>query len=153
MNNLIIRDRIQVILDKKKVTAAQMLSAIGLNKSYLSDMSSKNTTPSIEKILAIANYLEVSTDFLLKGSDICGFTDEEELELLTIYRTLDKRGRTMVQAAAYSESDRLQKEQPLGILANPKESPPFSGKETDMVQTGTSHPRVKSQRAKQNKAE
>lgn len=84
-------ERIEELIAEKGITEKQFLIDVGLNKSTMSDWR-KGTTKSYEKHIAkIADYFNVSTDYLLGKTDIrniAEITDEVD-ETLDI---LHKRG-------------------------------------------------------------
>ncbi len=59
------RNLILDLLKSKNKTTSQMLKDLGYNNSLLLDMGRKNTMPSADKIGHIADYLNVSVDYLL----------------------------------------------------------------------------------------
>ena len=59
-----IRELILYLLDLKKSSAHKMLTECGYNTSLVNDLK-KGQMPAADKIAAIANYLGVSTDYLL----------------------------------------------------------------------------------------
>lgn len=61
-------ERIQFLFKINNEIPAQVFPKLGLTKGYLSDLKRKNTTPSAEVILKLADYFNVSTDYLLRGS-------------------------------------------------------------------------------------
>ena len=63
-------ERLNNLLNEKKVTKNKFLSDIGLNKSSLINWSQRGTIPSGEILLKIANYFDVSVDYLLGKTDI-----------------------------------------------------------------------------------
>lgn len=71
----IIVEKIESLVDQAGITVSQMLKECGLNLSLINDMKKKGSIPSAEKIIIIADYFGISTDFLL------GRTLDEELYL------------------------------------------------------------------------
>jgi len=69
MDNTLIYDRIKQLIDKSNITANKLLLDCKINSSFLNDLKSKNVTPSIEKILKISKYFNVSIDYLVTGND------------------------------------------------------------------------------------
>ena len=63
------RNLILDLLKSKNKTTSQMLKDLGYNNSLLLDMGRKNTMPSADKIGHIADYLNVSVDYLLGRTD------------------------------------------------------------------------------------
>ena len=64
-----LRDRIRDLCRSKSITQTELAQALSIDKSTLSRfMTEKTNKLSSEYVIAIANYFEVSTDFLL-GAD------------------------------------------------------------------------------------
>ena len=60
--------RIENLLSQKKVTAAEMCRACGLNKSTFYFWK-KGTSPNVEALVSVSKYLGVSLDYLVTGSE------------------------------------------------------------------------------------
>ena len=60
-----IGSKIRDIRKRKKITIAQMSEQIDLSKGFISNIENDNTSPSLNTLQAIANYLEVPLPYLL----------------------------------------------------------------------------------------
>lgn len=69
MNNLQFSEAIKSECKKQHIKIGDLLENCGLNKGFISDLSRKNKTPSIDNALKIADYLQVSIDYLLGRSE------------------------------------------------------------------------------------
>ena len=73
MKNLIeapdIAARIEIQAKANKTTVNKVLKACGLGTSYLCDMKSKKSYPTVDKLSKIALNLEVTTDYLIGLTD------------------------------------------------------------------------------------
>ena len=65
MNNAQFADIIRIECKKKNIKLGELLEKCELNKGFISDLSRKNKTPSAESVIKIANFLNISTDYLL----------------------------------------------------------------------------------------
>ncbi len=72
----ILVDRIQRLADENGITINTLLKDCGINKSLLSDLKSKGSIPSADKLSKIADYLDVSTDYLLGRTDARRYSDD-----------------------------------------------------------------------------
>ena len=63
--NMEIGSKIRDIRKRKKITIAQMSEKINLSKGFISNIENDNTSPSLNTLQAIANYLEVPLPYLL----------------------------------------------------------------------------------------
>ena len=60
-----IGSKIRDIRKRKKITIAQMSEQIGLSKGFISNIENDNTSPSLNTLQTIANYLDVPLPYLL----------------------------------------------------------------------------------------
>jgi transcriptional regulator with XRE-family HTH domain len=60
-----IGSKIRAIRKRKKVTIAVMCEGTGLSKGFISNVENNNTSPSINTLQTIANYLDVPLPYLL----------------------------------------------------------------------------------------
>lgn len=75
MNITLLVSNIQKLCDEHEISVNQMLQECGLHKSTIDHMKKeKPSIPSIDKILPIAEYFNVSVDYLL------GYTPKMEIE-------------------------------------------------------------------------
>ena len=65
----IIAERIKQLLKAKKTPASKMLIECNINKDALNTMHSKGYLPRLDAIARIADYLDVSVDYLLGRTD------------------------------------------------------------------------------------
>lgn len=97
-----ISQRIFTILKSKHLSQRDLASYAGLSPAAISSWKARNTSPSADKLVKISEFLGVSLEYLLTGSDIpCGtailmddgisyepLTSDVECELLTLFRQL-----------------------------------------------------------------
>ncbi len=69
MNNAQVADRIKELCKLKKITVKAMLESCDLSPNFIYDFTKKGQIPSVNKIEAIADYLECSVDYLLGRSN------------------------------------------------------------------------------------
>lgn len=66
----------------------------GVSSSFISNIESRNQTPSVEKVQMLANYLGVTVSELLgEEKTPSPASDESEGELLVLYRKLNQEGQ------------------------------------------------------------
>ena len=68
-----LRELISKELKTKNISLSKMAKELGFSNSFFADMKRYSTMLSAEKLVAIAQYLNVSTDYLL------GLTDKPEI--------------------------------------------------------------------------
>lgn len=93
MNTFPIISRINELCCQRNVSVNQMLQDAGLSKSFVDNLK-KGSIPSADKILTVAQYFEVSTDYLLTGTvssasfqpSLSDVLTPEEIQLALAYR-------------------------------------------------------------------
>ena len=78
------------------------LTECGVSCDLIANMK-KGSFPSIEKILPIAEYLDISVDYLLGREQIPSSLSDLEKELIKYFRSLDNDGQTAILRAAKNE--------------------------------------------------
>lgn len=73
-------NRIISLCDKRGINQSDLEKELGFGKGTISKWKS-NPNPSAEKLLLIANYFDVTTDFLLKGIDNNGLTEKDNKDI------------------------------------------------------------------------
>lgn len=109
-----------------------MLDDCNISRSFIYELKKRDKTPSVEKVELIANYLDVSVDYLLgrtdnpqsiyqgndSSSDISKslmlkakdtFLSKEEAEIVGLYRMLDVRDRSKLMSLIFELEDKMQK--------------------------------------------
>lgn len=96
---------------------------LGFSSGSVSNWKINGYTPRSDTLQKIADYFGVSTDYLLgkeqqrktmaeliaASNEIDDIQAKDEGELLSVYRRLDARGKTLVKAKAYEEYGRIEK--------------------------------------------
>lgn len=62
-----IAERIQNLRKKNGISQEELADKIGVSRQAVSKWESEQSLPDIEKIIAMSNYFNVSTDYILKG--------------------------------------------------------------------------------------
>lgn len=89
MNINLLISNIQNLCNKKNISVDKMLKECTLKPSVVDNMK-KGSFPSIDKVYLIAEYFNVSVDYLLTGKEQNSSSNltDEELELLDKFRHL-----------------------------------------------------------------
>lgn len=61
--------RIKSLRVEKGISQSALASFLGVTKTQISDIENAKTSTSIERLIALADYFDVSTDFLLGRTD------------------------------------------------------------------------------------
>ncbi len=84
-----ISQRIFELLKKNNKKQKELAESIGLSTSAISDWKKKGTNPAAENISAIADFFNVSTDYLLTGEEKSKeYLRDDEQKLLKMYNLL-----------------------------------------------------------------
>ncbi len=67
--NNIFAERIKSLRKSKSVTQAVLAELLGVTKTQISDLENGKTTTSIERLYTLADYFDVSLDYLVGRSD------------------------------------------------------------------------------------
>lgn len=69
MDNELMAKRIKLCCKKNKVTIKKLLEDINLNNTFLFDVEKRGVKPSVEAVESIADYLNVSIDYIVGRTD------------------------------------------------------------------------------------
>ena len=62
-----ISDRIQSLRKSKGITQEQLADAVGVSRQAVSKWEAEQSIPDLERVVAMAEYFDVTTDYLLRG--------------------------------------------------------------------------------------
>jgi transcriptional regulator with XRE-family HTH domain len=97
--------RLLELRKSKRLTQAKVADFLKITPQTYSLYETGKHNINNETLCLLADYFEVSTDYLLGRQDaLPSFLSEEERTLLAGYRTLDERGRQTVQNNVSFES-------------------------------------------------
>lgn len=82
-------ERIKNLCNEKKITFAEVERKVGISNGQIRRWDS--SSPKIENVEKVANYFDVSTDYLLGRTDKKRYYDLTEKDELSIQRELKKR--------------------------------------------------------------
>lgn len=100
--------RIQLLMLQRGMNKTEFSKAIGVSTGNMSDWASGRSSPSVDKLIKIADYFGVSIDYLIGRDDRYPVPSPDACELMRIYDTLDREGRVMVLSSAYNEKRRIE---------------------------------------------
>ncbi len=70
MQNAQVASIIKLLCKENQVSINSLIQSCNLTKSLIYDMEKRNKTPSVDKIERIADYFNVSIDYLLGRTDV-----------------------------------------------------------------------------------
>jgi len=90
-------DRVIWACNKRGVTPGLMCDTLGIRRAYISELKTREEgVVACGKIAAMANFLHVSTDFLIFGKDNSDLTVDER-DLLDAYRSAPESDKETVR--------------------------------------------------------
>ena len=104
-------ERIKKLQNEKKITNDKLSELTGIPLGTLSKiMAGISDSPKLSNIVAIADVLGCSLDYIVSGKPDNHnnyFLSDEEIDLVELYRKLDGHSRTIVTLVAQKESERV----------------------------------------------
>ena len=64
-----ISDRIQFLRKAKGVTQEELADAVGVSRQAVSKWEAEQSMPDLERVVAMAEYFDVTTDYILRGTE------------------------------------------------------------------------------------
>lgn len=99
MNNVTAGQRIKALRTERKITQEKLAQHAGISVGFLSDLENDKTNVGADKLLDIAEALDVSLDYLMKGDVVAQAPKTVALELpASLVRLADRVGLTVTQA-------------------------------------------------------
>ena len=87
--------KIKELRNEKGISQEELANAINVKNYSIGDWERSRTEPSINTLIEIANYFEVSVDYLIGRSNEIGQVqtnanlDQDEVQLLDLYRQMN----------------------------------------------------------------
>ncbi len=90
---LTLLDRIRELMEQSGINAKQLTTELGISNSSFTDWKKGKGHPSLETVKKIADYFNVSIDYLVNGEEFSGaivldFSNSEDKELLDKFHAL-----------------------------------------------------------------
>lgn len=98
-------ERIKSLCITENITIKELERIIQISNGSIRHWNEK--TPSVERVLLVADYFKVSLDWLVTGKE-SGKLIPEEQQLIDYYRKADDRGKRSILRTAESESAELE---------------------------------------------
>jgi transcriptional regulator with XRE-family HTH domain len=108
-------DNFKKVCDDMGLKPTPVLKATGISTGSIGRWQN-GSYPNADAVIAIADYLKVSTDLLLRGEEFCqtssGFVSTEEMDMLRQFRSLSDDMKLTVQMTIKSMSAVEEKDEP-----------------------------------------
>lgn len=88
-----ITDRIQLLINENNDIPSLVFEKIGIRKNALTEWNKGKGSPSVDAITKIAHYYNISTDYLILGTQSYNDLSPEEKEWLSLYNQLDSHDK------------------------------------------------------------
>ena len=62
-------DRIKELMNDRQINARQLTSELGISSSSLTDWNKGKSSPSLDAVIKISDYFDVSIDYLVHGKN------------------------------------------------------------------------------------
>ena len=82
MTTLKINERIAFLRKEKGLTQEELAKALGVTNQAVSKWESEQSTPDLEKVIAMSELFEVTTDYILKGIEPVSTTNRKTVKTL-----------------------------------------------------------------------
>ena len=94
-----IGERIAYVREQREVLQKDLAKAIDIDPVVLNRIEKNKRPVRAEELKAIANYFDVSTDYLLEneGEHFGNNINDDEMNVVLSYRSLDDEGKTAVK--------------------------------------------------------
>jgi len=87
-------ERIEQLRESRNLKAYQLCDAIHLRQNTYTTWKKRDTSPDTDTIILLADYFNVSTDYLLRGIDVgTEIFGETQATLLRIFNGLNDTGK------------------------------------------------------------
>ena len=100
-------EKIQLLMMQRQMNKADLSKAVGVSTGNLSDWANGRSSPSMDKLIKVADYFDVSLDYLTGRDDRFPNPTPETFELIRIYEKLDREGKAVVLGTAYIQKQRV----------------------------------------------
>lgn len=77
-----IANRIQWLRKQKGFSQEELADKVGVSRQAVSKWESEQSTPDLEKIIAMSELFEVTMDYILKGVEPASITNRKTIEIL-----------------------------------------------------------------------
>lgn len=77
-----IADRIQYLRKQKGYSQEELSDKVGVSRQAVSKWESEQSTPDLEKVIAMSELFEVTTDYILKGIEPVSTTNRKTVKTL-----------------------------------------------------------------------
>lgn len=89
-------ERILQLMELNNIKAFKLTTDLGLSSSAITDWKKGKSKPSVEAVVKISKYFNVSTDYIIMGTKDINTLTENELEMLSLFKNFSNREQIKV---------------------------------------------------------
>lgn len=89
-------ERLQALMDSKQLTQKQLADELSIRQNTISDWKNKGNLPQGETAIKIANYFDISLDYLLTGN-LKNELPDEDIALIVRYHNLSQEKKQVIK--------------------------------------------------------
>lgn len=89
-------ERILQLMELNNIKAFKLTTDLGLSSSAITDWKKGKSKPSVEAVVKISKYFNVSTDYIIMGTKDINTLTENELEMLNLFKNFSNREQIKV---------------------------------------------------------
>ena len=102
-----LKERLRAVRRERNLTQDDVAAFLGIKRQSYSAYERGTSVPDALTLLKLAEYFDVSTDYLLSNDDSVAKPEPEDIkELAESFELLDKKGKTLVMAELYRQLER-----------------------------------------------
>ena len=92
-----IGERLKHLKTTKKLTNRELSNELGISHSVISSYENNNSEPTAKMIIKYADFFDVSTEWILKGTNTYSPLSENEIKILGLYRALNDTDKIKIE--------------------------------------------------------
>lgn len=101
-----VSERFFQLLDEKNLRAADLCKILNIGTSVTTGWKNRNTDPPAKYIMQICEFLDVTPEYLLTGTDSIHASVQEEIDLVRMYRELPQISKEFVYDSVKTAYDK-----------------------------------------------
>lgn len=86
--------RILFLMEQNNIKANKLCRDLELSESSVTDWKKGKAVPSVKALEKIAKYFDVSLDWLITGEEGCQPLDQDDAEILKLFKRLNSVGKS-----------------------------------------------------------
>lgn len=117
MDKTQIAEKLKSVLQSRGLSPMDLSKLTGISRSTIEGYIKAKSLLKLDSLIAICDKLQISADEFLGLKALPASQTEDEKELLTLYRQLDRRGKAKITVVCFEELDRIRSEKKGGSIS------------------------------------